>query len=586
MMPAITLQEVRNNIQSNTYVLPAIQRDFIWEPEKIECLFDSIMSGYPIGTFLLWKMNTQQKDNYRFYKFNDKYKRGEHQDIITSPLTPANQYAVLDGQQRLTSISIALAGSYTYSRWGRALPKERKLYFNLLENKDKQDVKYEFKFLAEAEIINNKTHYWYLVNDILKRDLWPDGMASAYVVYEQIIAKTAEQDENLKDALRSQKTEIITKLSRLYQKIMMENIIVISETDTDNEDDILDIFVRLNSQGKILKGTDLIFSKIVGIWKEARENIETLLDMPNIKKFKIFDKDFIMKLCLALVQDEVVQKIKVSNFQRPIVERIERQWDAIKKSIIETSNLLTFLGYDRDTVSSGNAIIPLTYFIFNGGIWKTANGLNENGKDIKKYLAAVKIAQIFSEQTNEKLRIILAEIKTNKEDKPFSKLLENKLFTVTEELLDNALQSSKGRDAFNILSLLYDKKYDECHFDQDHMHPASAFTKINLKQLIQSEEKINDWIKKADTLPNLQILKSSENESKGNIPLETWIKQVYPDENLRKLFLNETYLTEDISLQLKDFESFYEARKQIIKQKLKIILGTKFVEVGQSADVR
>lgn len=370
---SITLQEVRNNIQSNTYVLPAIQRDFIWEPERIECLFDSIMRNYPIGTFLLWKMNDNQKNNYRFYKFNDTYVRGEHQDTITSPLTPANQYAVLDGQQRLTSISIALAGSYTYSRGGKAAYIERRLYLNLMENGENQEIKYEFKFLSPQEIINDERHYWYLVNDVLRKNVWTAGMASSYAVYQNIL-ENIEKNTKLYETFKEQQTDIITKLSLLYQKVVKDQIIIIAETDTDNEDDILDIFVRLNSQGKILKGTDLIFSKIVGIWIDARENIEKLIDSPNIKKFKIFDKDLIMKLCLALIQDKVVRKIKVSSFQSDIIRKIENQWNSIRSAIEETASLLTALGYDNDTVSSGNAIIPLTYFIFKGGHWKQLMG--------------------------------------------------------------------------------------------------------------------------------------------------------------------------------------------------------------------
>ena len=574
LMP-ITLQNARDNINNNIYVLPAIQRDFIWEPEKIECLFDSIMRGYPIGTFLLWKMNREQKDNYRFYKFNDAYVRGEHQDIINSPLSPTNQYAVLDGQQRLTSISIALSGSYTFSRRGRTYPQKRKLYFNLLNNEENPDIKYEFKFLSNEEIKQDKMHYWYLVNNVLIKKNWPHGMASSFAVYQNELASQNITNEQTREAFTAQQTDVITKLSLLYQRIMMDQIIIISETDTTNEDEILDIFVRLNSQGKILKGTDLIFSKIVGIWKDAREQIETLIDSPKIKKFKIFDKDFIMKLCLALIQNEAVSKIKVSNFQRPTVEKIQNQWNDIKKSIEETSSLLNFLGYNGETISSSNTIIPLTYFIFNGGCWKTANGLNENGLDIKKYLATVRIAQTFSEKTTDKLKIILNEIKKYQNDRPFSKLLTNKLFTITEENLENALFCTKGREAFNILSLLYDKKYDECSFDQDHIHPLSSFKKNNLKQFNLTDEQINDWIKKADTLPNLQILKSTENSSKNDTPFEEWVNKTYITTEKKNQYLEETYIDKNLSLKLDNFVSFYESRKNTIKKQLVKILDIK-----------
>lgn len=208
---------------------------------------------------------------------------------------------------------------------------------------------------------------------------------------------------------------------------------------------------------------------------------------------------------------------------------------------------------------------------------ETANGLNGNGKDIKKYLATIRIAQVFSESTDDKLQLILNIIKENKNNKPFAELLKNKMFAITQENLEYALQCTK-KDAFNILSLLYDKKYDECKFDLDHMHPISAFTKSNLKQLNLNDNDINDWMRKADTLPNLQILKSAENESKGKIPLEQWVESTYTDQDSKNRYFRETYLNDSISLQLQDFPAFYENRKQIIRQKLIDMLNITFPE--------
>jgi uncharacterized protein with ParB-like and HNH nuclease domain len=47
----ITIEKVIKGIQANQYVLPAIQREFVWSTEQIEKLFDSLLRGYPIGPF-------------------------------------------------------------------------------------------------------------------------------------------------------------------------------------------------------------------------------------------------------------------------------------------------------------------------------------------------------------------------------------------------------------------------------------------------------------------------------------------------------------------------------------------------------
>ena len=53
---AITIEDTLKQIGRHDIVLPAIQREFVWQPEQICTLFDSIMQGFPFGTFLYWKV--------------------------------------------------------------------------------------------------------------------------------------------------------------------------------------------------------------------------------------------------------------------------------------------------------------------------------------------------------------------------------------------------------------------------------------------------------------------------------------------------------------------------------------------------
>ncbi|MDR1617615.1 MAG: DUF262 domain-containing protein, partial [Treponema sp.] len=46
--------EILKNINQNKIILPSIQRDFVWTKQQVVALFDSIMLGYPISTFLFW----------------------------------------------------------------------------------------------------------------------------------------------------------------------------------------------------------------------------------------------------------------------------------------------------------------------------------------------------------------------------------------------------------------------------------------------------------------------------------------------------------------------------------------------------
>ncbi|MGU9835186.1 DUF262 domain-containing protein [Pseudomonas sp. LF195] len=80
-------------IDSGQIKLPMFQREFVWDKEQSAKLIDSILKGYPIGTFILWKT----KDTLRSVKDIGNHKL---------PDTPKGDYAqyILDGQQRITSL--------------------------------------------------------------------------------------------------------------------------------------------------------------------------------------------------------------------------------------------------------------------------------------------------------------------------------------------------------------------------------------------------------------------------------------------------------------------------------------------------
>ena len=56
----LTIKEAVNAIQSNDFLLPAIQRKFVWTSNQICQLFDSILRGYPINSFMMWEITDSE----------------------------------------------------------------------------------------------------------------------------------------------------------------------------------------------------------------------------------------------------------------------------------------------------------------------------------------------------------------------------------------------------------------------------------------------------------------------------------------------------------------------------------------------
>ena len=105
----IPVVKVVEGIQSNEYVLPAIQREFVWDSGQIESLFDSLVRGYPIGTFLFWQIKPEHLGDFQFYNFMDRYhERDYRRNEAINLIGDQRVIAVLDGQQRLTALNIGL----------------------------------------------------------------------------------------------------------------------------------------------------------------------------------------------------------------------------------------------------------------------------------------------------------------------------------------------------------------------------------------------------------------------------------------------------------------------------------------------
>ena len=112
----ISIKEAIDHIDHQEYLLPSIQRKFVWSASQIETLFDSIMRGYPINSFMFWHIQDAGiKKNFKFYKFLSAYREFFQ---VNNPdfdaIGCSDFYAVIDGQQRLTSLYLGLKGSYAY----------------------------------------------------------------------------------------------------------------------------------------------------------------------------------------------------------------------------------------------------------------------------------------------------------------------------------------------------------------------------------------------------------------------------------------------------------------------------------------
>lgn len=585
------VKEVVEMIGRNEVYLPAIQRKFVWKPDQTESLFDSTMRGYPIGTFLFWFIRGEKKNDYTFYKFiQDYHERDRHlNDIAPKPELKKELIGVLDGQQRLGSMYISLQGTYAYkkpyARWDNdnAFPK-RKFYLNLLKDpieEEGEDFVYEFKFLTddEARYFDEK-HLWFLVRNVL---IW--GEDPEIDEYYDKLLENDENPESVKEIIKNKRKNIKKVLRILHQRLVLEKLISYYRIEEQDLDNILDIFVRVNSGGTILSKSDLLFSTIVANWEEGREVIESFLQSINKKGDGfLFDNDFIMRSCLVLTDSPV--RFKVKSFKKENIMKIKSKWEDVISSISKAVDLLVEFGFNGENLTSQNAVIPIAYHFIKRG-----DGSDESKNNIRGYITHALLKQTYGGQGDgvlASIRDALTEKESKENGSDRYKLRQNtfsfdifkkaklpgaKSLKITDDDVGEILEYRKGPYTFMVLSLLYPNlKFGQVKFHQDHIHPASLFTDAKLKKYGIPQDKWKKWQEMKDMLPNLQLMEGSENESKNKTPFKDWLNDSYSDERDRNKFMKDNYIPEGIGIEFENFEIFYEKRKEILQEKIKEVL--------------
>lgn len=333
----IKIIDAIENIVARKYLLPAIQRRFVWSSDKVESLFDSILRGYPINSFMFWSITDDRiKNEFKFYEFLTTYReffKVNNTDIDTKGLP--DFYAVIDGQQRLTSIYLGLKGSYAYKlprKWWKddeeSLPT-RWLYIDIL-NKLPEDnecqMKYDIRFLTIQEykhLSQNPSQFWFKFNDILQ-----------YKDQNKLLNFILSQSWGTNEFARN-------TVWTIWKKVFDEDLINFYLEESQDIDTVLDIFIRTNSGGEPLSFSNLLMSITTASWKrDARKVIpETVTKVFGIGNpgFLIND-DFVLKTCLVLFNDNI--KFQVKNFDRSSVAVFDDNWDRIYDSILAAFTLL------------------------------------------------------------------------------------------------------------------------------------------------------------------------------------------------------------------------------------------------------
>jgi hypothetical protein len=215
--------------------LPEIQRPFVWPNTKVRDLFDSMYKGFPVGYLLFWSNGVGNG----------------HRQIGANTKQKVPRLLIVDGQQRLTSLFAVLKG----------LPVLRSDYTQnhiqiAFRPKDQKFEVADAAILRDPEYISNISELW-------------AGDLSRNRFVRQFIAKLDEHRSLTED----EEDHLIESIDRLYD-LQNYPFTALELSSTVDEEQVADVFVRINSQGVTLNQADFILTLMSVFWDQGRADLE------------------------------------------------------------------------------------------------------------------------------------------------------------------------------------------------------------------------------------------------------------------------------------------------------------------------
>lgn len=544
------------------YFLPDIQREYVWlkkaDEKKIEQLFDSILRGYPVGSFLFWKLQKEDiaksdeqdenKLNFQLYKFIENYdeRKPHNEKIYIEQISRDELCIVLDGQQRLTSLYIGLKGTRTLKKKGLRYDnpnayEEKRLYLNLKHqpNMDNPEDNYQFEFHAKTPT-NDKDHFWFKVGDILE-------LESGVLNYAQ------------EHGLKGNALNLLEKLKDTFHT---KQLISFFEEKEKNLNKVLNIFIRVNSGGVKLSYSDLLMSILTASFSsDIREKMNELVDALKDKGFPNVEQDQVLKTCLLLIGKDTTFELK--NFNKNNIKKIEENWEKITESIYDAAKLLGTFGYVK-YLGSAYILSSLAYFYF----LKQKMDKNDEEQALK-FVRNAQITGYFGGSTDTKLSIIAHSIKEARTFEAFNHNLakhETNPLKITNDAIEGMVFFDRHARVFPVLQILYPNlNYKTTTFHIDHIYPKSKFKKEN-------EKLDKDFYDCGNHLYNLQLLEGQENSAKKDKDPEVWLKEEYKNEQAIEEYKKRNYIDPKLKLEWDNIKEFRKKREETIIERLKEVL--------------
>lgn len=236
----LTVNQLIEKIDTGELGLPELQRPFIWKDSKVRDLFDSMMRGYPIGYLMLWECPSLDK----------KKSIGVDAHSYDSP-----KEVIIDGQQRLTSLYAVMKGKKVIN--SKFDEKSIVISYRPLQN----------KFEVGYQATKNDPEWIYNISDLFTS-------TNTFKFIGDFIKKLGDYRSTKGSELTDEEQGLIADRINSVVNLKSHTLPVFDIKSTAEEEDVSEIFVRVNSGGVSLKQNDFILTLLSLYWDDGRREIE------------------------------------------------------------------------------------------------------------------------------------------------------------------------------------------------------------------------------------------------------------------------------------------------------------------------
>lgn len=520
-----TVNQLVEKIDTGELGLPELQRPFIWKDSKVRDLFDSMMRGYPIGHLMLWECPI----------LNKKKSIGVERHSYETP-----REVIIDGQQRLTSLYAVMKGKKVVD--SKFFEKVIIISYCPLKN----------KFEVGCKATKKDPEWIYNISDLFIT-------SSSFKFINDFIHKLSDyRFENEKPLLDEECELIANRINAVVY--LRENILPVFVIKANaEEEDVSEIFVRVNSGGISLKQNDFILTLLSVYWDDGRRKIERFSresifpekgKITSYNQITIVSAQDIIRVVMAYAFDRARLKygyklLRGADFDKKgIVEEElrEQRFEILKKKLLDVLDVHSWheflkaimnAGYlSSDLILSGNAIFySYALYLIAKHRFRASSNANMHLTSLWFYHASLVSLYTGSfESTVENHLNSIKQFSTLEEYKDFiltrvNERLTNDYFEITLVGSEGLAVSGKGNNAWNayvaalnimdakilfskssmLVSKLFSPGIDGKRKSLEKHH---LFPKAYLKSLGYSNQKINQMANYAfvDWKDNVDIL--------------------------------------------------------------------------------